>query len=199
MKQRHRFSLLPLLFAASLGFAVESALPPEAAMPNFPLDSNGKPIIPPGPRPKAKLANAIPIALAIEAAQTAVTACLPEHAGVVFLDATGSAKLYYLDDGTPGPLASPAYKKANTALAFQLSSSAVGKLVVSDKSAADKLAQGGSNYLPWAGGLPIYAKGKLIGAIGIGGAKSSEDDERCALFAMSKIQSRLDQMTLLEP
>ncbi|MAI60951.1 MAG: hypothetical protein CBB87_00495 [Micavibrio sp. TMED27] len=45
--------------------------------------------------------------------------------------------------------------------------------------------------LPLAGGLAIWANGKIIAGIGVGGAPGGDKDEACARAGLNKIQDRL--------
>ena len=128
--------------------------------------------------------------LALVAARTAVAACKGWRVGVSVVDAAGMPKLYYIPDGTTGYHAYTAFRKAWTALTFRVPTSAVGAMTKADPAVRDRIV-GDSNFLSFAGGLPIFVNGELIGAIGVSGAEPSETDERCAVAALKKIQGRL--------
>jgi uncharacterized protein GlcG (DUF336 family) len=42
-----------------------------------------------------------------------------------------------------------------------------------------------------AGGVLLKVKDQIVGAIGVGGARGSENDEACALDGLKAIQQRL--------
>lgn len=199
MKNLLNASAIALLLLAGTSLAADTlgndGLPAGPEMPKPTMGPDGKPVFPPGPPPVQKLVPAVPIALALEAAKAAVAACAPQHVGIAILDSTGLAKLYYIADGATGIHAKTGFKKANTALAFNMPTSGVGKLIVSDKDAAAKFAAGGDTYIGWAGGVPIYAQGKLVGSIGVSGAEPSAVDEACGVKAIKQIQARLDKST----
>lgn len=94
---------------------------------------------------------------------------------IVILDSTGhSVMLHKLDNTQYGSLVA-AEDKAHSALDFRRPS----------KVFEDLLAQGGLNMRvlalrgadPIEGGVPIMADGKIIGAIGVSGAASSQDGQ----------------------
>jgi uncharacterized protein GlcG (DUF336 family) len=47
------------------------------------------------------------------------------------------------------------------------------------------------SFAPRAGGVPLQAGSEIIGAIGVGGARGSENDEACALAGIDKVRDRL--------
>jgi uncharacterized protein GlcG (DUF336 family) len=163
----------------------------------FPLDfgrpNDGLPL-PDGPRgpppQRAPYARGPSMELALVAAKAAVVACRGAKITVSIIDSAGMPKLYYVPDGTTGYNAYTGFRKAWTALTFKLPTSAVGALTKTDPAVRARIV-GDSNFLSFAGGLPIFAKGELIGAIGVSGADPSAIDERCAVAALKKIRSRL--------
>jgi uncharacterized protein GlcG (DUF336 family) len=48
----------------------------------------------------------------------------------------------------------------------------------------------GGSLSCWALGVLPEVNGEIIGAIGVGGARGSENDEACALGGVKKIQGR---------
>lgn len=160
----------------------------QPAGPN-PSDPNPPPP-PPGPRPPDVVAVSVPIDLAIVAAKATAAACTGYHVGIAILDQAGLPKLYYIPEGTAGGHAYTGFRKANTALLIGAPSEQIRARMAADKALADKVAAS-TNYVSWAGGLPIFAGGKLVGAIGVSGAEPSEKDEACAVEGLKAIQDRL--------
>ena len=115
----------------------------------------------------------------------------PDHVGVAILDAAGTPKLYYIPDGTAGTHALTAFRKANTALAFNMPSEQAAALAKTDPAVAARFNANADNYIGWAGGIPILVNNQLIGAIGVSGAEPSAKDEACAVDGLNRIQSRL--------
>ncbi|MGH6617558.1 GlcG/HbpS family heme-binding protein [Sphingomonas sp.] len=128
--------------------------------------------------------------MALVAAKAAAAACTGSRIGVAIIDSAGMPKLFYIPDGTTGYHAYTGFRKAWTALTFRMPTSEVGALTRANPAVRARIVDD-SNFLSFAGGLPIFVKHELIGAIGVSGAEPSATDERCAVIALGKIQSRL--------
>ncbi|MGC3981818.1 MAG: heme-binding protein [Steroidobacteraceae bacterium] len=129
------------------------------------------------------------LALAIEAAQAAIAACLADgyKVGATVIDSSGQPRAALTADGATGGHAYTAVRKGLAALAFNLPTSQVAAKITADKEAAVKVTP---NMMTWAGAVPLSVQGKAIGAIGVSGASSAQD-EKCAVAGAAKIQSRL--------
>ena len=121
---------------------------------------------------------------ALTLAKAAVAACKGFHVGISIIDSEGAPKLYYVPDGSAGYHAYIAFRKAYTALQFKQPSSEVGANTKSDPALAARIVAD-TNFLSFAGGLPILEHGQIVGAIGVSGAEPSAVDERCALAALN--------------
>ena len=141
---------------------------------------------PPPPAPGPALS------LALEAAQQAIASCIgrEQKVGVSVVDSAGVLKVVLGSDGVSPRGIQSSTNKALTALTFKEASSKLGELVKSDKELADKIAAN-PNFNIRAGGLLIWSGQQIIGAIGVGGARGSENDEACAQAGLDKILSRL--------
>lgn len=135
----------------------------------------------PGPAPGPTMQKAEALAKA------AVAACKGFHVGVSIIDSEGAPKLYYIPDGTAGYHAYMAFRKAYTALRFKQPSSQVGANTKKDPDLAAKIVAD-TNFMSFAGGLPIVEHGQVVGAIGVSGAEPSSADERCAVAALNGTQ-----------
>jgi len=133
-------------------------------------------------------ARALAVELALQAAQEAVAACAGSHVGVAIIDAAGTPKLYYVPDGTAGFHAYTGFRKAYTALTFKMPTSEVGALSKTDATVAAKITAD-TNFLSFAGGVPIRVGDEIIGAIGVSGAEPSAIDEKCANAGLEKIKA----------
>jgi uncharacterized protein GlcG (DUF336 family) len=133
-------------------------------------------------------ARALAVELALQAAQEAVAACAGSHVGVAIIDAAGTPKLYYVPDGTAGFHAYTGFRKAYTALTFGMPTSEVGALSKTDATVAAKITAD-TNFLSFAGGVPIRVGDEIIGAIGVSGAEPSAIDEKCANAGLEKIKA----------
>jgi glc operon protein GlcG len=94
---------------------------------------------------------------------------------IAVVDAGGN--LIYLEklDGTFAAAAEVSIKKANTAATFKAASS---KLENSINGRRDALITVGHTFLQ--GGVPIIVDGQVIGAIGVSGSASAQQDEDIA-------------------
>jgi uncharacterized protein GlcG (DUF336 family) len=156
-----------------------------------PFDGLPLPVGPLPPRPAERPLPAAPsLDLALEAAKAIVEACKGYHVGISVIDSAGTPKLYYIPDGTDGSHAYMAFRKAYTALKFQMPTSKVTALARTDAGVIAKIKADG-NLESFAGGLVLMAGSKLIGAIGISGAEPSAKDEECGLVGINKIKDRL--------
>ena len=170
--------LLPLLLASlALPVSVQAQAPaPAPAAP------------PPPPAPGPALADAL------LAAQTAISACLErqQNVSVAVVDSAGVHKLLLAGDGAHQRGVQSSTAKALTALTFRLPTGALAERARQDAALGARLAADAS-YNSRAGGLPIVKDGVLIGAIGVGGARGSENDEACARAGLARIGDRLVQ------
>jgi uncharacterized protein GlcG (DUF336 family) len=193
MKKTRLWCLAALVVALSAGGADETrdksaVFPGDLGRPfdGLPLP-NGPARRPPWPsRPPP--ARALAVELALQAAQEAVAACAGSHVGVAIIDAAGTPKLYYVPDGTAGFHAYTGFRKAYTALTFKMPTSEVGALSKTDATVAAKITAD-TNFLSFAGGLPIKVGDEIIGAIGVSGAEPSAIDEKCANAGLEKIKT----------
>ncbi len=149
----------------------------------LPLPDTQKP-----PRPQfPPYAPGPSIEQALTAAQAAVKACAGYSVAVSVVDTAGMPKIFYVPDTTAGFHAYTALRKAITALSFGKPTSAVAAMTRQDAKLAARI-RGDGNLLAFAGGLPVYRQGKLIGAIGISGAEPSAVDERCAEAGLTALE-----------
>jgi uncharacterized protein GlcG (DUF336 family) len=193
MKKTRLWCLAALVAALSAASADETGdksavFPGDLGRPfdGLPLP-NGPARRPPWPtRPPP--ARALAVELALQAAREAVAACAGSHVGVAIIDAAGTPKLYYVPDGTAGFHAYTGFRKAYTALTFKMPTSEVGALSKTDATVAAKITAD-TNFLSFAGGVPIKVGDEIIGAIGVSGAEPSAIDEKCANAGLEKIKA----------
>lgn len=162
-----RTLMLPLLLAAPL-----AALAQAPAAPS-----------PPAPGPA--------LSEALLAAQTAIEACRDRQqaVSVAVVDSAGVHKLLLASDGAHQRGVNSSTAKALTALAFRLPTSVLAERARQDAALGARLGADAS-YNSRAGGLPIVKDGVLLGAIGVGGARGSENDEACAVAGLARIGIR---------
>ena len=143
--------------------------------------------------PRPLRTRGVPLALAVEGAQTAVAACLVNNYKVTALvtDSGGIPIAMLSGDGAAAITQRIAMGKAQTVLKFNMSS---GQAADRAKTDAAFLAQLTADPLvgpPRQGGIPIMVGSDMIGAFAVSGAPSGDKDEPCAMAGLSKIQDRL--------
>ncbi len=123
-------------------------------------------------------------------AQRLVDAAVAEAAqrglalGVAVVDTEGMLKAFARMDGAPAIVIEATQAKARAAL-MGLGSGELGQMMLDNLPNLVSVATlGGMTLL--GGGLPIRADGRLIGAIGVGGA-STEDDLTVAEVALKAL------------
>ena len=99
---------------------------------------------------------------------------------VTVLDVAGVVRATLAEQGSGSTRANVAYAKAATCLAFGASTNIL-RGVLEDQPRLDKAFTGmqilaGGNLIPTPGGLLIQKDGKNIGAIGVSGDRSDQDE-----------------------
>jgi uncharacterized protein GlcG (DUF336 family) len=179
------------------------SLPADNLPPFRMLDANGN-LIPLPPLPPGGLhhdaggapespARGPSLALALEAAQTAIETCHTNgyRIGVSVIDSVGEARAMITADGADGSHIFVAMRKALTALATEMPSAKAADLVAGDKALLSRIKP---NMFVMGGALPIVVNRETIGAIGVSGAAGmpfGHQDELCAAAGLIKIQNRL--------
>ncbi len=127
--------------------------------------------------------------LTLDAAQTIVAAALEagralnlKPLAVVVYDARGALKAAGVEDGTSLKRSEIAAAKANGALALGIGSRAIGRRAEEQAYfvAAVSHIAGPAGLVPVPGGVLIRRDGRLLGAVGISG-DTSDNDERAAV------------------
>ena len=127
--------------------------------------------------------------LTLDAAQIIVAAALKEARAlslkplaVVVYDARGAFKAFAAEDGTSLRRAEIAMGKAHGALALGMGSRAIAKAAAERPAFVTAVTHsiGGPNLVPVPGGVLIRAGGAVLGAVGISG-DTSDNDELCAV------------------
>lgn len=152
--------------------------------PPPPPGAGGKP--PPEPGTNAPGPS---LSLALEAAQAAIAACAADgyKVGVSVIDSSGQPRASLSADGATGSHVYTGTRKALAALAFKEPTSQVSAQIATDKSAEARTTP---NMALMAGAVPLMVGDQAIGAIGVSGA-SSLQDEKCAMAGANKIKDRL--------
>jgi uncharacterized protein GlcG (DUF336 family) len=149
----------------------------------------------PGQQP-APPARGVEMALALEAAQTAVSTCLSQgvKGAAAVVDSEGVLRLLVSADGASKNASELSPKKAIVAIQMKKPTSVVQADMEKDAALKAKL-EADKSLFPRAGALPIMAGNDLVGAIGYGGANGQQGggthDEACAKAGLDKIQARV--------
>ncbi len=127
-------------------------------------------------------ANVLPLALASEAAATALAACEARgyRVSVAVVDRAGLLKVLMRGDGAGPHTLDSSSRKAYTSLTLRHSTSELVELIQNNPSVFG-LRDMNEKILILGGGLPIKAGEEFIGGIGVGGAPGADKDEACAL------------------
>lgn len=159
-----------LVVALGLAGAAASAQAPAQAAP---------PVRPPSPPALMDLETA---AKALAGAQ-AKAAALNAHIAVCVMDARGDMVAFARMNGADIGPSTTAIGKAHTVLVFGLPTGQITDAMSAGKTVPAMVKApipGQDNLTFFRGGLPIVKGGKVIGSIGVGGAKTELDDEAIA-------------------
>ena len=146
----------------------------------------------PAPNPPRPIGGP-PLALAREAAETAIAACKAQGWSVIatVVDEIGLTKLVIAPDGAPGPGSNGGRRKAVMAVTFKADSGAIVEQMKTDPALAEKINGDKVNFFPARGAVLIKVGDRIVGALGVGGAPGGEKDEACAQAGVKKIADRL--------
>ena len=104
---------------------------------------------------------------------------------VAILDDGGNLKAFGRMDGAPLPTIEMALNKAYTAL-FGISTQEFFNFIQSDPSLLAGIPTL-ARMAAWGGGVPIKADGEIVGAIGLSGAPTVQNDVDCARAALALV------------
>ena len=92
---------------------------------------------------------------------------------IAIVDANGDLILFQkIDETQPGSI-NVSQGKARTAALFKRPSRAIEEMIASGKTAFLSV----EGIVPIQGGLPVIADGKVIGAVGVSGVTSAQDEQ----------------------
>ena len=104
---------------------------------------------------------------------------------VAILDDGGNLKAFSRMDGTPIPTIEIAQNKAYTAL-FGVSTQDFFSFIQGDPSLLAGIPTL-ARVAAWGGGFPIKLNGEVVGAIGVSGAPTVQNDVDCARAALALV------------
>jgi len=126
-------------------------------------------------------------------AHAAMEACRKEgiQIGVTVVDRSGDTMVVLRDTLAPRVTLEASRQKAYTAVNFNAATSTM------ENRFTQPFSVGKIDGLVFsAGGIPIEAAGNIIGAVGISGAATGEQDEACARAGLKAIQFELETASL---
>src|ERR1700719_700558 len=134
----------------------------------------------PGGQQRVPPARGPETALALEAAQTAISTCAANGYKVAasIVDSGGVLKVLVATDGASKQAVESSTKKAVTANALKAATSDIQEKMKTDQALAAKVNADTTLFVR-AGGVPLMVGSDVIGAIGVGGAPGGEKDEVC--------------------
>jgi uncharacterized protein GlcG (DUF336 family) len=106
---------------------------------------------------------------------------------VAILDDGGNLKAFFRMDGAPIPSIEMAQNKAYTAL-FGVSTQDFFNFIQGDPSLLAGIPTL-ARIAAWGGGFPIKVNGEVVGAIGLSGAPTVQNDVDCASAALALLPS----------
>ena len=104
---------------------------------------------------------------------------------VAILDDGGNLKAFSRMDGAPVPTIEMAQNKAYTAL-FGISTQEFFNFIQGDPSLLAGIPTL-ARMAAWGGGFPIKVNGEIVGAIGLSGAATVQNDVDCATAALALV------------
>lgn len=126
-------------------------------------------------------------------AREAMEACRKKgiQIGVTVVDRSGDPMVVLRDTLAPRVTLEVSRQKANTAVNFNAATSAMANRFTQPFSVGKV-----EGLVFSAGGVPIEAAGNIVGAVGVSGASTGEQDEACAQAGISAIQFELESAGL---
>lgn len=129
--------------------------------------------------------------LTLEGAQRAIAAAVAQahrnHAGGVIAVVDDGGNLMALErvDGTFAAGANISIGKARTAALFQKPTRVFEDIIAKGRTAMVAL----NDFTPLQGGVPITIDGQIVGAVGVSGAASAQQDEELAMVAAAAVSN----------
>jgi uncharacterized protein GlcG (DUF336 family) len=109
---------------------------------------------------------------------------------VAVVDAGGHLKAFYRMDGAEIAGPTLAVDKAYTAVAHRAATGDLGREAGPSGPLQGIFANGGGRYVVFAGGLPVWAEGRVIAGVGVSGAEADQDAQ-CVAAALAAITDAL--------
>ena len=167
------------------------AVAPVLAQPAAPQQPKG----PAGPAAAAAIPpeKQISLAMALDAAQTAIDHCLKltpraSQAVVMVLDLNGNIRVQLAADGVGLPFFDYARRKAYTVLKKKMTSDAFGALPEVKAAGRGAVLEGDPELITFPGAVPIMKGGEMIGVFSVSGPTGGGEDMKCTNAGMAKFK-----------
>jgi uncharacterized protein GlcG (DUF336 family) len=123
------------------------------------------------------------LALAMCATARAEAVSLDALVSVAVVDAGGHLVAFERMDGAEIAGPTLARDKAYTAVAHRAATAELGPLVVDGGELVGMYAADGGRYVAFAGGLPLWSRGRVVGGVGVSGGTAAQDAAAAAAAA----------------
>lgn len=129
---------------------------------------------------------------ALKAAQAGLSECraLGYQVSIAVVDRSGQTQVMLRDRFAGEHTIEAATNKAWTAASFKMSTSELAKVTQSGQESSGIRAM--TRVLAIGGGVPVDIGGSIYGAIGVSGAPSGKEDDKCASAAIAAIAFDLE-------
>src|SRR5436309_1838133 len=138
--------------------------------------------------------------LTLDGARRAIAAAIAQahknHAGGVIAVVDDGGNLMALErvDGTFAAGANISIGKARTAVLFQKPTRVFEEIIAKGRTAMVAL----NDFTPLQGGVPITIDGQIVGAVGVSGASSAQQDEELAMTAAAAVSQGPARVTYFD-
>ena len=132
-----------------------------------------------GPQVPAPMLDAATARKAMAAAEAAAASAMA-NVTIAIVDANGDLAMLHRLEGARGVAVTSAEGKARAAILFGLRTSQVQEAIAANQPVPARVTMpplGGFEITPARGGVPIVKDGKVIGAVGVGGAAPMLDEQ----------------------
>jgi len=153
--------------AAGLALAAAAAVAPASAQQPQPVPAGATP--PYGPPITLDQAKRVMAAAELEAAKNSW------QVGITILDSGGNMVMFHKIDNAQLSAFATSEGKARTAIEFKLPSKALDDAIANGGAGMRLLAL--KDITPLQGGLLVEVDGKIVGAVGVSGALSAQDEQ----------------------
>ena len=150
--------------------------PPAQGRPGGPGGQGGRGGAPAAPAPMLDNATAKKAMTAAEAAAAAAMA----NVTIAIVDANGDLAMLNRLEGARGVAVTSAEGKARAAILFGMPTSQIQEAMAANQPVSARVTLpplGGFEITPVRGGVPIVKDGRVIGAVGVGGAAPATDEQ----------------------